>query len=70
MKVLIGSHIGFEENCVGESFAMIFGDYKVVEMSQENFENWSDTTNSDWITEEYEGDIYFCTRTTAKELFK
>ena len=69
MKVLIAKHISFEENCNSEPFAMIFGDYKIVDMTEEEFNDWSEWTNEDWITSEYRGDVYISKAIKKQELF-
>ena len=70
MKVLIGQHITFETEVNNRpNFATVHGDYKIVEMSEEEFEKWADETNSDWISEDYDGEIYFNEYKSKEEIF-
>jgi hypothetical protein len=60
MKVIIGDHIIFEEDDEGSPYATIYGDYKMVDMKDSEFNAYIDETSDDWISSNYEGVIYQC----------
>jgi hypothetical protein len=60
MKVIIGDHIIFEEDDDGKPYATIYGDYKIVDMEEAEFNDYIDVTTDDWIASNYEGVIYQC----------
>lgn len=64
MKVIIGDHIVFETDDYGKQYATIYGDYKIVDMEDSEFSNYTDETMDDWISSQYKGVIYQCKRIT------
>jgi hypothetical protein len=60
MKVIIGDHIIFERDDDGKRYATIYGDYKIVDMEDSEFNVYTDETTDDWISSQYQGVIYQC----------
>jgi hypothetical protein len=59
MKVLISEHITFNQDSTGDEFASICGSWRIEDMTMEEFCKWADETRSDYITEDYDGEIHF-----------
>jgi hypothetical protein len=70
MKVLIGECIHFDDSDADKRTARVHGDYKIVEMSQAEFESWADMAPDDYITEEYNGHVQLCRWVSSRELFE
>jgi hypothetical protein len=58
MKVLIGQCIMFNQDSVGDEFALICGPYRIEDMTMEDYYKWADKTTEDYITEDYDGEIH------------
>lgn len=59
MKVLIAEHICFIED--DDPFcqqAEVFGEYKIVDMTDDEYKKYTDTTQDSWLSEEYLGKIW------------
>ncbi len=63
MKVIKGDNIHFnEEEYTGEiHYAEIFGDYEIVEMTDDEYAEFAENTQETWVSSEYEGKIYHVT---------
>lgn len=59
MKVLIAEHICFCESDVPvQQQAEVFGDYQIVEMTDQEYKDYTDKTQDSWVSEEYLGKIW------------
>ncbi len=48
MKVLIGQCIMFNQDSVGDEFALICGHYRIEDMTMEDYYKWADKTTDAW----------------------
>lgn len=58
MRVLIGNITFYDEPEVDSRYAEVFGEYEIIDMTYEDFIDYTNTTQDSWISEEYTGKIF------------
>ena len=59
MKVLIAENICFhDDHYTGDRQAEVFGEYTIVDMTDEEYKEYTEDTLDSWISEEYDGKIW------------
>lgn len=59
MKVLIAENICFiEHEDPYQQEAEVFGHYQIVDMTEQEYKDYTDKTQDSWLSEEYNGKIW------------